>query len=199
MLKVNKGVEPQFLIEYKKKINPKNWDDYDHEIKEVLRTLLLIEEQDGYCPYCERSIHDNDEWHIEHIKPQDKFPKEFQDYNNLLVSCNHKGTCGISKGSKYSEDFINPVVDNPKEFLQHDLATGKISPMDSEGKNYQKANYTIEVLNLNEKSLLIERRNFNKSLIAIKSNYSTDDFRDYLVYCLQEGQSFKSLYELHLK
>jgi len=89
MLKVNKQQEPDFLLEYKKKYIPKSWIDYNKDdIRNKIKENILVIEQEEYCPYCEKRIYTNDNGHIEHIKPRDLFPKEFQSYNNILVSCN---------------------------------------------------------------------------------------------------------------
>lgn len=91
MLKVNKEQEPDFLLDYKKKHTPKSWKDYNKDyIRNKIKENILLVEQEEYCPYCEKRIYTNDDGHIEHIKPRDFYPKEFQDYNNILVSCNER-------------------------------------------------------------------------------------------------------------
>lgn len=85
MLKIIKENEPEFLLQYKRKSSPKTWSDYDDkEIKNNIKEFILKNEQNQYCAYCQRTIYSNDESHIEHIKPRDKFPKLFQEYNNIL-------------------------------------------------------------------------------------------------------------------
>lgn len=49
MLKVNKGQEPDFLLEYKKKYTPKSWADYNNDdIKNKIKKNILAFEQGDY-------------------------------------------------------------------------------------------------------------------------------------------------------
>ena len=75
MLKVNKSnSEPEFFTKFKRKEEPKNWDNFDFEIKRQLKIYMLENEQkienEYYCTYCELEL-DLDESQIEHIKPKD--------------------------------------------------------------------------------------------------------------------------------
>lgn len=91
MLKINKTSEPNFLKEFKKKEKPKNWKDFDFEIKKELKNYMLENEQkignNSYCPYCERKIIASKNSQIEHIKPKDRFPELFLDYKNFITGC----------------------------------------------------------------------------------------------------------------
>lgn len=42
MFKVNKQEEPQFFKDFKRKNKPKNWDDYNSDIKKQLKKWLKI-------------------------------------------------------------------------------------------------------------------------------------------------------------
>ena len=204
MLKVNKPKEePLFFKEFKKKNKLSSWNDYDKypEIKADLKTHMLNEEQDGYCPYCERSIDDNDQCHIEHIQPKgtNEFASKFQDYDNFLTSCNGKRTCGYFKKGKYSDNFINPVESDPKKFLRFDLYSGKVMPLKEEDhSDYQKASYTIKTLNLNDKGLLNERVAFLTMLSNMEKSYEENEFRETLEGFIRDGLNFKSIMELYL-
>lgn len=66
MLKVSKVEEPDFIVEFKRKNSPKVWGDYNSEIKNQIKEFILEKEQQGYCAYCERRIHESIESHIEH-------------------------------------------------------------------------------------------------------------------------------------
>ena len=163
MLKINKVAEPDFLKAYKKRYNPKNWDDYNEEqIKFEIKSYIAENEQSindaTLCVYCEREIDiANNKGHIEHIKPKEKFPQLFQEYENLSISCDSHGTCGHAKGNKYDSKFINPVEDNPKDFLTYDDLTGEIIAKDVSVKD--RVDYTVnEVLKLNEYNLCKARK-----------------------------------------
>lgn len=196
MLKVNKGLEPNFLLKYKKKYSPKSWADYNKEnIKSELKENILVLEQEEYCPYCEKRIYDND-GHIEHIKPRDLYPKEFQDYNNLLVSCDSKNNCGKFKGNKYKEIFINPVIDNVENYFEYNIANGEILPKskDESSIEYVRAKYTIDILNLNTYELQEARRN----LVDILSVY-TGENKEYIQYFIDERHEFPTLIKLFME
>lgn len=197
MLKVNKEQEPDFLLEYKKKYTPKSWDDYNRDdIRNNIKENILVIEQDEYCPYCEKRIYTNNDGHIEHVKPRDMYPKEFQNYNNLMISCNEKNSCGKYKGNKYSDKFINPIEENPEEYLTYNFANGEIIPINNHemSNEYLKAKNTIDTLNLNS----YELRNARINLIDILGVY-TGENKQYLQFFLDDRHNFKSLIRLYME
>ncbi|WP_252231353.1 retron system putative HNH endonuclease [Clostridium sp. ZBS15] len=200
MLKVNKEQEPNFLLEYKKKYSPKSWNDYNNDdIKTKIKENVLVMEQDEYCPYCEKRIYDNNDGHIEHIKPRDHYPKEFQNYDNLLVSCNQKNSCGTYKKNKYDYKFINPVIDNPKHYFDYNIANGEIIPRsnDENSTEYMRAIYTIEVLNLNCYELTEARKALIDILDVYRENY--EEYNEYLQFFINDGHNFPSLINLYMQ
>ncbi|MDU2121559.1 MAG: retron system putative HNH endonuclease [Clostridium celatum] len=197
MLKVNKGKQPEFLLEFKRKNSPKTWSDYNKDnIKDKIKENILVLEQDEYCPYCEKRIYKNEEGHIEHIKPRDVYPKEFQNYDNLIVSCNEKNSCGSYKGNKYDFNFINPVINNPQEYFYYNIASGEIIPKDTneESIEYARARYTIDTLNLNSYELKSARAN----LIDILSVYGGEN-KQYIQFFLDDRHNFPSLIKLYME
>jgi len=202
MLKVNKTVEPSFFTAFKKKNKPANWKDYEkyHEIKGKLKLHMLGEEQNNYCPYCERNIPSKEDGHIEHVRPRAKYPQEFQNYENLIVSCDANETCGKYKSNHFFDDFINPVEKDPKKFLTFDIYSGEIIPLQGKGEsNYQNAARTIEILNLNGKSLLNQRVFFIEMLANMKQDYDENEFCENLRSFIENGQNFKTITELYLE
>ena len=167
MLKVNKKSEPEEFTKYKSKHKIINWDSFTAEIKQVLKQYLLEEQENSCCPYCEMEINLNDS-QIEHIKPKDKFPKLLADHDNLVACCLESKRCGNSKANKWDELFINPVIENPEDYFEYDIKTGEITPIFKEGNRYEKAKYTIDLLNLNDNRLCNIRRKY----ILEFSNYT---------------------------
>ena len=167
MLKVNKKSEPEEFTKYKSKNKIINWDSFSTEIKQVLKQYLLEEQENSCCPYCEMEINLNDS-QIEHIKPKDKFPKLLADHDNLVACCLESKRCGNSKANKWDELFINPVIENPEDYFEYDIKTGEITPIFKEGNRYEKAKYTIDLLNLNDNRLCNIRRKY----ILEFSNYT---------------------------
>ena len=100
------------------------------------------------------------ECHIEHIKPKSEFGNLTFDYKNFLTSCSDKNTCGHSKGNKWDNLLINPVVENPEKYFSYKIRTGEIIPKIANGFEYEKAIKTIEILNLNEKKLCDYRKDY---------------------------------------
>ena len=193
MLKVNKKDEPQFFTEFKRKKNPKNWDELDklenRYIKKELKYHILKNEQNigdkSYCSYCEIIVfsENNDlkedkedkECHIEHIKPKSKFGNLTFDYRNFLISCSENKTCGHSKQSIWDELFINPVEENPEEYFSYSMRTGKIIPKKENGLEYEKAVKTIEILNLNEDNLCEYRKTYILKIIDTIGNLNDNN------------------------
>lgn len=200
MLKVNKEQEPNFLLEYKKKYSPKSWNDYNKDdIRIKIKENILLIEQKEYCPYCEKRIYDNNEYHIEHIKPRDSYPKKFQNYDNLLVSCNEKNSCGIYKKNKYDNKFVNPVVDNPENYFTYNIANGEIIPKSNDEKSneYIRAVYTIKILNLNCYELKEARKAFIDILEVYRANYV--EYNEYLQFFIDDGHNFPILINLYMQ
>ncbi|MBU3191324.1 hypothetical protein K9O30_06760 [Clostridium bowmanii] len=103
------------------------------------------------------------------------------------------------KQNKYSEEFINPVIENPKEFMTYNLANGEIVPIykDAEDIRNKRASYTIELLNLNNYVLKDARKNLIQILEVYRENY--DEISDYLQYFLDDGHNFPSLIRFYME
>ena len=156
MLKVNKKKsEPEEFTKYKSKHKIINWDSFTTEIKQVLKQYLLEEQENSCCPYCEIEIHLEDS-HIEHIMQKDKFPKLLADYNNFIACCLEKKICGDSKASKWSELFINPVIEDPEDYFEYDIKTGRMVPIFKEGEKYENVKDALEKLQVNDAAFNFE-------------------------------------------
>ena len=198
MLKIFKTPEPNFYKEFKKKCKYTNWEQYNSnlgiEIKRELKKHMLKEEQNYYCPYCERKIITKYETeniddilkkksHIEHIIPKSIKPQLFQEYNNFLVSCTDKETCGMAKENSYSNNFINPVLEDPQKYFEYDIKTGEIRARKISFEDKLKAEETIKILNLNQPRL----KNARYTLIC--QLHFTEDLSIY------EDENFPTLVE----
>ena len=133
------------------------------------------------CCYCEDSVADE----VEHIKPKNLYPDLTFTWNNYLYAC---GPCNGRKNDEYAlfvgevftpllpsdsppspgdDVFINPRQDNPMNFLDLDLGTkindGTLQYLPKYGltqnsMDYQRADYTIETLQLNREVLVAGRK-----------------------------------------
>lgn len=160
--------EPEFFSKFISKANPKVWKDLnDRGLGKDIRKFILKSEQNYQCAYTEVNISaDNSSSHIDHYRKRDIFSILTFKWNNLLVASNIE-----FYGAKYKDKYIkrgdeaiyesllDPSVDDPKDYFYYSL-TGRISPKsnDKESENYKKAYNTIEVFNLNERSLEERRK-----------------------------------------
>jgi uncharacterized protein (TIGR02646 family) len=173
--------EPSYFTTAKSKVKlPKTkgaWEDEPiHEIRPQLRSDILLEEQMLLCAYCEKEIDESPQSsNIDHFKTRNLFPELTLEYSNLLVSCKTEGRCSDFKDTHVKskeeyENIVNPAFENPNDFFSY-LPTGEII-----AKN-EKGQYTIDIFNLQDKSLIQCRRQIVKSLKYL-DNLSLDEIYD---------------------
>lgn len=150
MIYIEKGEEPAFLTEFKRRNPQKTYDSTEFQPYRVMLTETLMKEQKGICAYCCGRIRVGNV-HNEHIEP--RHPGRYEskrslDYDNLVASCNSSRTCGKKKGNDYDQkQFVSPL--NPECENQFNYyPNGTI-----EGDEY-----TINLLNLNDYELREARR-----------------------------------------
>ena len=156
---IKKAVEPEVLSDFK--INYRNdcgneatYNKITTIVKNKLKSELL-KEQFYICCYCMNRVTQINS-HIEHVKPQSKFPKETLDYGNLLVSCNgiqdRNENCGHKKTNWFNEaEFITPLNPDCERIFTYSLA-GEMDSTERNGK------ITIAKLNLNSFLLVRARK-----------------------------------------
>lgn len=118
----------------------------------------LAEEAQCQCVYC--CIHESDfggirNFHVEHYKPQSKFPLLKNTYSNLFYAC---GICNIFKSNDWPNELVggdfsqfgypDPSQVDYGQFLIIDQYTGTLSSESVAGK------YVIERLHLNRPHLI---------------------------------------------
>ncbi|WP_171181855.1 hypothetical protein [Ruegeria sp. HKCCD8929] len=131
------------------------------------------------CVYCEDSVGDE----VEHIKPKDLYPEDVFRWLNYVFAC---GPCNGGKNNKFAvitaegrvdvtrargapitpptqgkPAFVNPRTEDPLDFFTIDLlGTFFVLPREElTGIAADKAEFTIETLNLNRDLLLEARQN----------------------------------------
>lgn len=157
----------------------KGWNALKSIRKQKLRNILL-KEQLYLCGYTE--INPSEYClgvHIEHIAPKRRFPERTFDYQNLIVSIlAPEDFCrvdintgekyffgGHSKGDEYDEEkFISCLDEKCESFFSYG-SDGWVRPkkglsLDDE----KKAEYTINLLRLNCKTLVFYREKFVENL-----------------------------------
>ena len=185
MRQINKN-EPIYFTKAKSKVElPKikgAWGDENiHKIRADLRSDILLKEQMNLCAYCEKEIDENPKnSNIDHFKTRNLFPQLTLEYSNLLVSCNTKSRCSSFKDShiKNEEEYqniINLAFEDPNDFLDY-LTTGEVIAKNKKGQ------FTIDIFNLQDKSLIECRLKIVKALKYL-DNLSLDEiynvFPDY--------------------
>ncbi|MDD2815348.1 MAG: TIGR02646 family protein [Thiotrichaceae bacterium] len=164
------------------------WKSYGY--RKELQNFLLAE-QYFLCCYSEvradkmRFGYDDKEWefgyHIEHVQPKSSYPTRTFDYQNLAASALHSNVLGKvssvfgghAKLGKYDPNlFISCHEDNCARFFEY-LSDGRVVAARSlDAFDKGRAEYTIELLNLNSPVLLVERQAWWDEL---------DNFRSYAV------------------
>ncbi len=170
MFQISKS-EPNYFTFAKAKVvlsKVKNaWSDENiNNIRAKLRADILQNEQKSVCVYCEKEIPvDTFKSHIDHFKTRNLFPELTLNYENLVVSCNTYGRCANLKDSRAKVkdiyiNLVNPIVENPEDFFDY-LTTGEIIARND------KAEFTIDILGLNTKSLKESREQISKALVHL--------------------------------
>lgn len=160
----------------------RNTNRHFRHIKEKLKSMCpgLVR-----CHYCEDSEPDE----IEHFKPKNLYPEACFDWKNYFYCC---GRCNGSKSSKFkitvngnivditrsrnspvtpslkgAPVLLNPEIDNPMDFIKLDFLTGFFIEIADKGTHeYARAEYTIELLNLNRDGLPEARKSAYKNFVA---------------------------------
>ncbi len=149
----------------------KLWDSKTNTVaslstfEEVRDWLINLTPCGLICQYCEY----NEPKDIEHIYPKSHFPELTFDWHNYLLSCkqcntghklakfavfDHEGNASKLKQNQepISEEgvFIHPREDKPDDFILVELTNFEYIILHEENtRNYKKAKFTLETLDLN--------------------------------------------------
>jgi uncharacterized protein (TIGR02646 family) len=190
MFKIDKNSPPDYFNTSRKKVSrpkeSKAWEDaLIAEIRVNLRENILENEQFFLCAYCEKEIDATPaRSNIDHFKTRNLFPQLTLCYKNLIVSCNTHGRCSGYKDSNIKrtdyEKMINPAIENPEDFFDY-LQTGEIHPKENlDPKSKEKAEFTIDIFQLNNRGLLEERKKIVYQLNAYNEQLSLEEVLIYV-------------------
>ncbi len=177
----------------------KSWDGKTGSKKgnaaftEIRTKLKEMNVGEGICNYCEQDTSTD----IEHIFPKSLYPEKAFLWSNYLLACKR---CNMDYknanfavfnplGSANKEDLaqntqppnedallINPRSENAMDFLRLDIIgnTFLLTPInrDTTSRNYQRGNYTQELLGLNKEKLPQIRKNVKYNYIDKLERYS---------------------------
>lgn len=158
MKQIIKDNEPQEVIDWKALANDDwqpNFDELSGAEKRAMRRSLL-KEQGAICCYCNQDI-SNDDFHIEHFRPQETFEHLELAYNNLHASCikNKKpGTpshCGDAKANWFDNNLTLSPLNNYEASFNY-LDNGDIVAAN------QNAVEMVSRLKLKDESLKAKRK-----------------------------------------
>lgn len=203
MRKINKQSPILEFTNFVKRKKPTNWKELPSNISAASRFFILCEEQDCLCGYSEIKLEDDPtSSHIDHYYKRDLFPTKTFDWNNLIVSTIDEDFGGKYKDNtykiKYNEycQIFNPVVDDMSKFIAF-LGNGKMIPLEGmDNSIVNKVKKTIEVFNLNCKSLKDRRRDLIAQLYnceglskeEIRNAFTNKGFISVLNWFLDHGQ-----------
>lgn len=163
------------------------WGSFAHK-PEVLQSLL--EEQYHLCCYSEiRADEEGLGYHIEHVENRSMNPQRTFDYSNLAASAldstndlsTFRGTGtevfgGHASGKRNAYDvsrFISCHQADCSRFFAY-LSDGRVVPASSLNANeLDRAQYTIDILNLNSPYLVVRRRQWWNELDTLYEEHST--------------------------
>lgn len=152
MKRIVKGAEPMELSSWKKQdrmAHRPRWNRVPAAIKESIHGSLM-REQGFICCYCE-SRTARDDSHVEHFRPQSRFPDRQLDYGNLHCSCQRDPSrgeprhCGHRKGNWFDEKLLLSPLEADCEGRLGFTANGDVFPRSIDDA---AAKTTIEKLGL---------------------------------------------------
>lgn len=162
----------------------KYWKNFRYK-EEIKKKLLPA--QNYLCSYCEIELvlgEKNLGYHIEHIEPKSKNSSRTLDFNNLLISCFEFGSeissspndpkpisCGHAKNNKFdSKLFIKPTDKDCECYFYYELDGLITHHPNLTTDQISKANYTIDLLNLNCRRLIRARSEIISKELEIINN-----------------------------
>ncbi|WHU03675.1 retron system putative HNH endonuclease [Sphingomonas sp. NIBR02145] len=172
MRRIRKSVEPGPLRSWREALRPRGsippWDDFPDPPRLTVRTRLAAD-QGQICCYCAGTVARGN-FHIEHFRPRETYPRQTYRWANLLASCQASGRppratdvietqqhCGAAKDNWFEDGVtVSPLEANVEGLFRYTLA-GKVFPSKSLRGRYDSVDQTINRLNLNA-PLLVARR-----------------------------------------
>lgn len=190
MIKINKLPKPNILIKNETKWTKEYLDAINNKIP-ITNSIKnrynqneikekLIEETHGKCAYCESKFQHISFSDIEHILPKSKRPELYVNWDNLTLACE---ICNRTNKNDYYEPndpLINPVSENPNDFL---LALGAVI---YKRPGNRKGEITISILDLNRTSLLEKRSERLHSFELLVDKYVTENNPNYKAILTEE-------------
>jgi len=152
--KITKGIEPAELTSWKRK-NPRGrYDDLSHAERGAINDATR-QEQFGLCAYCCKKIGESDSMN-EHVEARNIAKNRTLDFSNIVASCITPKQCDAAHGSQPLP--LTPLMVECETELKFYFSG------DVEGLT-DRAKQAIDVLNLNNQSLIAKRKQQIKTLV----------------------------------
>lgn len=178
MLKINKENEPSLFSEPKflavknkflATLEDKEQIDYSlfgRFLREI--RILLAEESQGRCVYCEQEIGITSYGQVDHFYPRFEYPNRCFDWDNLFLSCqlcnNVKGNFDPCKNGEL--EILHPAYDD----IQSQISTNESGYLVG---NSVRAINTIDLFKLNRDQLVAQRKKNNIIMRLSNEGYSS--------------------------
>ncbi|MBB3014034.1 retron system putative HNH endonuclease [Cupriavidus alkaliphilus] len=146
-----KGVPPAEFVAWTD-LATEDWEPTFDQLQNPEKRILLqalIREQGGVCCYCGRAIGEENS-HVEHFRPQERFPQLELSFHNLHASCYRMPApeathCGHFKGNRFDEALHISPLDPECESRFIYTAMGGIAPSLPDD---ERADHMLEILGL---------------------------------------------------
>lgn len=184
------------FINFVKRQKPANWDNDFVTAKRPLYLQCrgeLLKKQTGISAYTELPLTPDGKIHIDHFRKKGipKFAGLTFCWTNLIVDTKDETDYGAGhKDLKVSSpkdyvNLINPAVPQPERYFTY-LVNGKMVPArDISQNDAMKAEYTINIFNLNHPSLISMRH--QKIMSVQEYLHASISEKDILEYMKDEG------------
>ncbi len=188
--------EPAFFSNYISNKKTTSWQELSRDIGNDVRVYMLsgmtpdncecCSEQNYQCAYTELNIEPEATYsHIDHFKKRSIFKETASifDWFNLFTASNHE-----DYGAKYKDKnirkqdykhLINPAFENPADYFTYNLLGDiVIKSKNKSSIEYLKAKKTIDLFNLQDKSLIEQRKSVAMQVKAMCKQLSLDDIKN---------------------
>lgn len=162
MRRIDKGAPMPEFTQFVHTQHPVCWEDAAG-VRSIWREYMLSHEQDNLSGYTELYIACPNQTHIDHFKKRSLFGNLVFCWENFVVDSQDDGYGARYKDSHIhsiedNQRLIDPVKEDASRYFQYEI-TGKMVPANGlSDDDAKRAQFTIDMFNLNEGSLKERRR-----------------------------------------
>jgi uncharacterized protein (TIGR02646 family) len=171
------------------------WSRVRREIRNDAQSLY--EAFHGKCAYCEAKMAHTSSPHVEHYRPQKKFPDRMFDWHNWLLSC---GRCNQKKWAHFPNCdgqpcLLDPTTEDPSSHL--DFLNARVLA------KTQRGDKTIRLVGLDRSPLEDERylwlMTINTLLLLWRVPEARTEARALLVWAMQADAPYAAMTRCYLQ